>query len=167
MNLVTDGFPAMALGVDTPVPDIMLKPPRDPSEGILSWRKQVMIMWQGLLLSLGSLAAFFISYYVIYPDNTAQVQTVVFTTLVLSQLMHAFNSRSETMSFLELSFLDNKALLLALAASLALQLVVIFVPPLMRLFGTAYLSAAGWGLIIACSVVPVILIDRVKVALRS
>jgi len=167
MNLVTDGFPAMALGVDTPSPDIMVRPPRDPSESILSYRKQLMIIWQGLLLSLGALAAFFISYYVFYPDDIAKVQTVAFTTLVLAQLLHAYNSRSENLSFMELSFFDNKALLGALGGSLALQLLVIFVPPLMRLFGTAYLNAAGWGLIIACSVLPVIAIDRVKVALRG
>ena len=168
MNLVTDGFPAMALGVDTPGPDIMVRPPRDPSEGILSWRKQVMVIWQGLILSVGALAAFFISYYVLYPggDNVGKVQTVVFTTLVFAQLMHAFNSRSETLSVLELSFFDNKALLWALAASLTLHLLVIFVPPFMNLFGTEYLSAAGWGLIMACSIIPVILIDRVKVFLR-
>jgi len=165
MNLVTDGFPAMALGVDTPAPDIMVRPPRDPSESILSYRKQLMIVWQGLLLSLGALAAFFISYYVLYPDDIAKVQTVAFTTLVLAQLMHAFNSRSERLSFMELSFTDNKALLAALGGSLALQLLVILVPPLMRLFGTAYLNATGWGLILACSVLPVIAIDRVKVAL--
>ena len=167
MNLVTDGFPAMALGVDTPAPDIMVRPPRDPSEGILSLRKQLMVVWQGLILSLGSLAAFFISYYVLFPDDIAKVQTVAFTSLVLAQLMHAFNSRSERLSLMELSFFDNKALLAALGASLALQFLVILVPPFMRLLGTAYVGASGWGLILACSILPVILIDRVKVLLRG
>jgi Ca2+-transporting ATPase len=166
MNLVTDGFPAMALGVDTAAPDIMVRPPRDPSEGILSMRKQVMVLWQGLILSLGTLTAFFVAYYVLYPDSIDKVQTVAFTTLVLAQLMHAFNSRSERLSLMEMSFFDNKALLLALGGSLALQLVVIFVPVFMRLFGTAYLDAGGWGLILACSILPVLLIDRVKVILR-
>ena len=167
MNLVTDGFPAMALGVDTPAPDIMFRPPRDPSEGILSYRKQIMVFWQGLLLSLGALVAFFVSYYSLYPGDAAKVQTVAFTTLVLAQLMHAFNSRSERLSVLELSFFDNKALLAALAASLALQLMVILVPPFMRLFGTAYLDVTGWFLVLACSIIPVVLIDRVKVVLRG
>jgi Ca2+-transporting ATPase len=171
MNLVTDGFPAMALGVDTPAPDIMVRPPRDPSEGILSMRKQLLVLWQGLLLSVGALTAFFVSFYILYPvgspDSIAKVQTVAFTTLVLAQLMHAFNSRSERLSLMELSFFDNKALLAALGGSLALHLVVIFVPVFMRLFGTAYLDLAGWGLILVCSVLPVLLIDRVKVVLRA
>ncbi|MEW6555615.1 MAG: cation-translocating P-type ATPase [Actinomycetota bacterium] len=171
MNLVTDGFPAMALGVDTAAPDIMVRPPRDPSEGILSARKQLMVLWQGLLLSLGSLTAFFISYYALYPGggeaNIAKVQTVAFTTLVLAQLLHAFNSRSERLTLMEMKLFDNKALLAALGGSLALHLLVILAPPLMDVFGTAYIDAMGWGLILACTVLPVVLIDRMKLMLRA
>ncbi len=172
MNLVTDGLPAMALGVDKPAPDIMSRPPRDPSEGILSWRKQLLVVWQGLVLSLGALTAFFVSRYVLFADlpvaaSLPKVQTAVFATLVLSQLLHAFNCRDERLSFLERSFLDNKPLLGALASSLFLQAMVLFVPPFMRAFGTAYLSAAGWGLVAACSFVSVIVIDRIKILLRK
>jgi Ca2+-transporting ATPase len=167
MNLVTDGLPALALGVDTPVPNIMERPPRDPNVGILNRSKQVMILWQGLILSIGALVAFFVSYYLLFTDDIAQVQTVVFTTLVLSQLMHSFNSRSETLSVVEMPFFENKALWAAIGASLALQLAVILIPPLMDIFKTAYVGAAGWGLIIACSIIPVIVIDRVKVMLRG
>lgn len=172
MNLVTDGFPAMALGVDTPAPDIMAHPPRELSEGILSWRKQIYIIWQGLILSLGALSSFFLARYWLFPATggdvaLAKVNTVVFTTLVLSQLLHSYNSRSEHLSVTELSFFDNKALLAAIAASWALQLAVILIPPLMSLFGTAYLNGPAWILIIASSVVPAILIDRVKVLLRK
>ena len=171
MNLVTDGFPAMALGVDTPAPDVMSRPPREASEGILAWRKQAYILWQGLVLSLGALSSFFIARYWLFPASggdvaLAKVRTVVFTTLVLSQLLHSFNSRSERLSVTQLSFFDNKALLAALAASLALQLAVIFIPPLMNLFGTEFLNGAAWILIIAASAIPAILIDRIKVLLR-
>ncbi|NPV58861.1 MAG: cation-translocating P-type ATPase [Actinobacteria bacterium] len=167
MNLVTDGFPAMALGVDTPAPDIMLRPPRDPSESILSYRKQLLVVWQGVILSLGALAAFFISRAILFPHDPAKAQTVTFTTLVISQLIHAFNSRSERLSFAELPLFDNKALVGALLLSLGLQLLVVLVPPFMRLFGTAGVGADGWGLILACSVLPAILIDRIKVLLRA
>jgi len=167
MNLVTDSLTAMALGVDTPSPDIMSRPPRAPRDNILSKRNQVMILWQGLLLSLGSMAALLIAHYSIYPNNLGKVHTVVFTTLVLAELIHSFNLRSEYLSFMEIPIFGNKVLLLALATCLSLQMMVIFIPPLMRVFGTEYLDAAGWGLIVACSILPVILIDRVKVALRS
>lgn len=166
MNLVTDGFPAMALGVDTPAPDIMSRPPRDPSEGILSWEKQTHILTQGFILSLGALAAFFISRYAMFPSHVAMAQTVVFTTLVLSQLLHAFNSRSETLTFTEMSHIDNRALLAALAVSAGLQVLVVTVPPLMRLFGTVNMGPSGWGLALACSLLPVVLIDRLKLLRR-
>ena len=166
MNLVTDGFPAMALGVDTPAPDVMSRPPRDPSEGILSWHKQLHLVTRGVILSLGALAAFFISRYVIFPSNLAMTQTVVFNTLVFSQLLHAFNSRSETLTFGEMSHTDNRVLLVALAASAGLQVLVVTFPPAMRLFGTAHAGASGWGLAIACSLLPVVLIDRLKLLLR-
>jgi Ca2+-transporting ATPase len=166
MNLVTDGFPAMALGVDTPSPDVMYRPPRDPFEGILSPRKQFHVVWQGFVLSLGALASFFISYYVVFPGHPAMIQTTVFTTLVLSQLLHTYNSRSETLSFTEMPFLDNRALLAALGGSLFLQLAVVLLPPFMHVFGTEYIGAAGWGLVLSCSVLPVVLIDRIKVLTR-
>ncbi|OFW56908.1 MAG: calcium-translocating P-type ATPase, PMCA-type [Candidatus Solincola sediminis] len=171
MNLVTDGFPAMALGIDTPAPDVMSRPPREASEGILSWRRQLHIIWQGLTLSLGALASFFIARYWLFDVSgggveLGKVRTIVFTTLVLSQLLHSFNSRSEHLSVTRLSFFDNKALLAALGASLTLQLGVILVPPLMRLFGTEYLNLSAWLLIIAASIVPAILIDRIKVLLN-
>jgi len=166
MNLVTDGFPAMALGVDTPAPDIMSRPPRDPSEGILSWEKQAHIILQGAVLSLGALTAFFVSRYVMFPSHLPMAQTVTFTTLVLSQLLHAFNSRSETLTLAEMSMAGNRALLAALAASAGLQVLVVTVPPVMRLFGTANMGAAGWGLALACSLFPVALIDRLKVLRR-
>ncbi len=167
MNLVTDGLPAMALGVDTPAPDIMMRPPRDPSESILSYRKQLLVLWQGFILSLGALSAYFISRSILFPHDAARAQTVTFTTLVLSQLIHAFNSRSERLSVSEMPLLDNKALIGAVLVSLGLQLLVVLLPPFMRLLGTSSVGAEGWGLILSCSLLPAVLIDRIKVLLRE
>jgi Ca2+-transporting ATPase len=166
MNLVTDGLPAMALGVDTPAPDVMSRPPRDPAQGILAWRKQVHVILQGAILASGALAAFFVSRYVLFPTRLDVTQTVVFTTLVFSQLLHAFNARSETLTFGEMSHADNKALIAALLVSAAMQLLVVLFPPFMRLFGTARMNGAAWGLVVACSLLPVVLADRLKLLLR-
>ncbi len=174
INLVTDGFPAMALGVDTPAPGIMNRAPRDPADRVLSGRKMLTLLWQGSILAAGALAAFFLTRYWLYDhlfvaevDGVMQgescVQTAVFCTLVFSQLMHAYNCRSEHVSFFRMKFFDNRMLPLALAASLALQLLVVTVPPLMEAFNTGYLSAAAWLVVAACSVMPVLLIDRIKV----
>lgn len=167
MNLVTDGLPAMALGVDTPAPDVMNRPPRDPTQGILTWRKQVHVVLQGAILASGALAAFFTSRYVLFPRRLDVTQTVVFTTLVFSQLLHAFNARSETLTLTEMSPTDNRTLIAALLISAAMQLLVVLVPPFMSLFGTARMNGAAWGLTVACSVLPVIIIDRLKLVLKG
>ncbi len=168
INLVTDGFPAMALGVDKPEPGLMRQAPRDPSEGILSWRRQRTIIWQGAALSLGALASFFLAVYALgfKPGNTTDlrsIQTIVFTTLVFAQLFHTLNFHSETVSFLKANPFVNRALIAALSISFAMQFLVILVPPFMRAFGTAYLGINGWVVVLACSTVPVLLIDQLKV----
>ncbi len=175
INLVTDGLPAMALGVDTPSPGIMTRLPRDPGERVLSGRKILMLSWQGILLAVGALAAFFLTRYWLYASyfvfsdevlrepGVQAVQTAVFCSLVFAQLMHAYNCRSEHVSFFRMKFADNRMLPLALAVSLVLQIVVVTVPPLMRAFGTSTLSATAWLVVILSAIVPVLLIDRIKV----
>jgi Ca2+-transporting ATPase len=166
INLITDGFPALALGVDTPAPGIMTRPPRDPREKILSLRKQVALLWQGMILAMGALTCFFLTRYWLKLDE-ASIQTAVFCTLVFSQLMHTYNCRSEEVSFWRLSFFDNRALPAAIAVSLSLQIAVIALPPLMRAFGTSRLVGSTWILIIACALAPVLLIDRIKVLIQK
>jgi len=167
MNLVTNGFPALALGVDTPAPDIMSRPPRDPKEGILSADMQIKILLHGAILSLGGLAAFFAAHYAIFPAQPAKFQTVTFSVLVFSQLLHAYNCRSATYTFTELPLFDNKALVYALLCSFSLQILVLFYPPVMKVFGTAEIGPEGWGLVVSCVLASFALIDRWKVFSRK
>ncbi len=168
INLVTDGFPAMALGVDPPEPGLMQQAPRDPGEGILSWRRQRTILWQGAILSVGALTSFFLAVYALgfRPGNATDlksIQTIVFTTLVFAQLFHTMNFHSERLSFFGANPFVNRPLIVALLLSFAMQFLVILVPPLMNAFGTAYLSLRGWLVVLGSSMVPVLLIDRLKV----
>ncbi|MHB8780970.1 MAG: cation-translocating P-type ATPase [Candidatus Geothermincolia bacterium] len=168
INLVTDGFPAMALGVDAPERGIMRHLPRDPSEGILSWRRQRWILAQGTVLSLGGITSFYLAIHLLglstaIEGELKQIQTIVFTTLVFAQLLHSMNFHSETVSFWQANPLRNKALVLALAASVGLQLVVILVPSIMDIFGTCYLPAKAWLVVAGSCVLPVLAIDRLKV----
>ncbi len=167
INLVTDGLPAMALGVDAPLPGVMSRPPRDPSERVLSWRRIWAIAWQGMMLSCGGLAAFFLARYWLYPgdERVAAAQTMVFATLVLAQILHALNCRSEDRSFLRLKPAAPRPLVLALLGSLAMMALVLWVPPLMRAFRTEHLSAGAWLVVLACSVAPPLAVDRVKALL--
>ncbi len=168
INLVTDGFPAMALGVDQPEPDLMQQAPRDPAEGILSWRRQRTIIWQGAVLSAGALASFFLAVYALgfKPGDATDlksIQTIVFTTLVFAQLFHTMNFHSDRISFFRANPFVNRALIAALLISFAMQFLVILVPPLMDAFGTAYLGLNGWVVVLGSSIIPVLLIDRLKV----
>ncbi|MEJ5186039.1 MAG: cation-translocating P-type ATPase, partial [Candidatus Geothermincolales bacterium] len=167
MNLMTNGLPALALGVDTAAPDIMNRPPRDPQEGILTLGMQLKLFLQGAILSLGGLTAFFASQYVMFPGQIERFQTITFSVLVFSQLLHAYNCRSATRSFTELPLFDNKALLYALFCSATLQFSVLFLPPLKSVFGTASIGMPGWGLVTSCVILPVVLIDRWKVLARN
>lgn len=167
INLVTDGFPAMALGVDKPEPGLMQQAPRDPAEGILSWRRQRVIFGQGTVLSAGALASFFLAVYALgfKPSDTTDlksIQTIVFTTLVFAQLFHTLNFHSDRISFFRANPFVNRALVIALAISFAMQFLVILVPPVMRAFGTAYLGLNGWLVVLGSSIIPVLLIDRLK-----
>ncbi len=173
INLVTDGLPALALGVDPPEKDVMDHPPRRLGENILAVRKQVWLAWQGLLITCGALAAFVLSNYLLgYDWNAAaassrneyldMARTVLFTTMVLSQVLHSFNMRSETRSFFLSAPWENRYLLGSFVLSVGLQMGVLYLPFMQKAFKTSAPSASAWLLILLCAFVPILLIDRIK-----
>ena len=146
------------------MPGIMLRPPRDPAERILSWHRVRRIAGEGMALSAGALAAFFLGRYWLYPGEggVSASQTMVFAALVLAQLLHALNCRSEEQSFLMLRPAAPAPLLLAMLGSLVMLALVLWVPPLMRAFRTVSLNAAAWLVVLACAVAPPLAVDRLK-----
>jgi Ca2+-transporting ATPase len=96
-------------------------------------------------------------------DGVQHAQTMLFTTIVLAQLLHAFNFRSETRSVFRLETLENRWLVSAFVGSVALQSLVIYVPALQRLFKTQALGMHDWIAVLVASVLPLILIDAMKV----
>ena len=174
INLVTDGLPALALGVDPPEKDVMEQRPRLPGENILSLKRQRRLLWQGLLITAGALASFVLSRYLLgYNWNSAtngelyldMARTVLFTTLVLAQIFHSYNLRSENSSLFSSWPWENRALFGSFLASIALQLFVLYVPFMQKAFHTHAPSGSAWLLILACSLLPVLAIDRIKVFL--
>lgn len=167
INLVTDGLPALALGMESAEGNVMKRPPRILGENILAPRKQLDLLIQGSLISAGALAAFSLSHYWLgYSWNNGQLemcQTIVFTTMVMSQVFHSFNYRSETRSIFRAPPWKNKYLLGAFVISIGLQMAVLYLPFMQTAFRTHAPSAQAWVLIMTCALVPVILIDRVKV----
>ncbi len=154
VNLVTDGLPALALGVDPPEPDVMRRPPRRPDEGVFARRLGVKILGRGILIGLGSLAAFLIAFFTLPgtpgiapledPAVINPARTMALATLVCAQLIHVFDCRSESRAFWEVPLSSNPWLVAAVASSVTALLLAIYWPPLAAIFGTAPLKAWQW-----------------------
>ena len=153
INLVTDGAPALALGLDPAERGLMRRGPRPRGERVLTPRMWREITTSGLVMALGTLWVLDASLpggFVAGAGTIEHARSMAFTTLVLAQLFNAFNARSERRSaFSDLSSAHWTAA--ATALSLALQLVVLYLPPLQRAFGATGLSGADWLLCLAVS----------------
>ncbi len=146
VNLVTDGFPALALGVDSASPDLMDRKPRDPKESIFSQGLGKKILTRGVIISLGTLFAYSIIYYLSGGDLLLS-RTTAFATLVFSQLFYVFDCRSESFSPFEIGYFKNKYLVMAVALSAIMQLSVIYLPYFQSIFKTVPLNPLHWALI--------------------
>jgi Ca2+-transporting ATPase len=137
INLVTDGLPGLALGVEPPEWDTMRRPPYHPQESIFGRGLGWHVAWVGLLMGLVSLGI----GYATWRSGWEHWQTMLFTTLTLSQMGHALAVRSSE-SLFKIGLLSNRALLGAVLLTFALQMAVVYLSPLQTLFNTAALS---WG----------------------
>ncbi|PGS53701.1 calcium-translocating P-type ATPase, SERCA-type [Bacillus sp. AFS041924] len=152
VNLVTDGLPAMALGVDSAEDDVMKRSPRSLSEGIFARGLGWKIISRGFLIGFVTLLAFIISYNQ-HPNQLEYAQTVAFSTLVLAQLIHVFDCRSER-SIFHRNLFGNLYLIGAVIVSMLLMLVVIYYPPLQPIFKTVPIVPRDWFLIGGLSSIP-------------
>ncbi|WP_284037535.1 calcium-translocating P-type ATPase, SERCA-type [Neobacillus sp. 114] len=156
VNLVTDGLPAMALGLDRPEENVMKRGPRSPNEGVFSRGLGWKVVSRGFLIGLVTLFAFMIVYHN-DPSQLQYAQTVAFATLVMAQLIHVFDCRSEK-SVLSRNPFGNQYLVWAVISSLLMVLVVIYYPPLQPIFHTLPIAAKDWLLIIGLSSIPTFLL---------
>ncbi|WP_145023714.1 calcium-translocating P-type ATPase, SERCA-type [Paenibacillus sp. Y412MC10] len=158
VNLVTDGLPAMALGVDQPEKDLMEHKPRGAKENIFARRLGWKIISRGFLIGLCTLGAFWLTLRV-DPHNATQVtkaQSVAFATLVMAQLIHVFDCRSSR-SIFHRNPLQNKYLVLAVLSSVLLMLGVMYIEPLQPIFKTVPLGFREWCITIVGAGVPTFL----------
>ncbi len=162
MNLLTDGLPALALGVDEASSDVMSRPPRSPREYIINKNMVVNVVLVGLVMALGTLFVF--NYGLAL--GAIKAQTLAFTTIVMFQLFNVFNSRSESQSVFR-SRMPNKWLLLALTSSLILQLAVVYVPILQGFFGTMGLTLAELVLCVWVASSVIFAVEVQKVLFRT
>lgn len=142
VNLATDGLPAIALGMEPGEPDIMDRPPRSPDESIFSHGLARMILVRGVFIAISTIASFMIVN--VMSKNLAAARTAALVTLVLSQLIHVFECKSEHRSLFEIPLLSNKYLILAVLSSLLMLLAIIYLPFLSTVFGTWPLAMNEW-----------------------
>lgn len=142
VNLVTDGLPAAALGFDPPEKDVMKRSPRDPEEGIFSHGLAKLIIFRGIMIGLTTLAVFLTLIY--YTADIGLARTGAFVTLVLTQLIHVFECKSETKNIFQIPVFNNKYLVMAVMCSLTMILSVVYVPALQNIFKTVPLGLNEW-----------------------
>ena len=156
LNLVTDAFPALALGVEPAEADIMQRPPRDPKDSILAGETGKNVILQSIAITISVLIAYIIGLNYIFPNNIEGAHTMVFATLITSELLRAFSVRSERYTLKELGWFTNKNLLKANLLSFSLLLLVMYIPPLRRLFELQFISWE-WLIIIPLSFLPLVI----------
>lgn len=159
VNLVTDSLPAIALGLDAPEKDIMEKKPRSPKKGLFADGLWAAIIFEGLMIGALALLAFSIGANVLGTLTTGR--TMAFAVLSISQLVHAFNMRSEHSVF-KAGLFKNPYLVLSLIAGLMLEVSVISIPKLAVIFGVVPLGFTGWSIVAALSLMPLVIVELQK-----
>jgi len=124
INLLTDGLPALALGVEPTDPDVMKQPPRKSKDRIISGRSAANMIFLAVIMAAGTLFMFHISLKV----NVTYAVTMAFTTLVVFQLFNVINCKSQDKSVFKTGIFNNKWLILAIVSSFSLQLIVLYTP---------------------------------------
>lgn len=159
LNLVTDGLPALALGVEPVEKDIMDRKPKPKDEGIFANGMPYVIVLQGLMFALLTVLGYYIGKTV--GSTEAAARTMAFLVLAQSQLFHAFNARSEHSVF-KVGLLSNKYMLGAFAVSLVLVLLIALIPPVAAVFGMVILPAKLYVAAITLSVSPLVIVEVAK-----
>ncbi|HII41303.1 MAG TPA: ATPase, partial [Thermoplasmata archaeon] len=162
INLVTDGLPALALGVDPYPTDIMSRRPRNPKEGVLSRDIVYLIAIVGVVLTVGTLGIF--AWELADGSDPVRTQTVAFTTIVFFELFLVFAIRSPRQTVWQVGLLTNKKLIYAVLLSMALQIMVIYVPFFQVAFHTEPLTVFDWVRTIVVSLSAFLLVEVLKLA---
>lgn len=158
INLVTDSLPALAIGMEPGAPDILDRKPRDPKVGILDKSLITKVTLQGIIISVGVIAAFMIGRQ----TSAAVACTMAFSTLTFARLLHGFNCRSQH-SIFKIGFKNNWYSLAAFVVGTLLLALILFVPGLHSLFAVTPLTNTQLLWIIGLALMPTIIIQIVKV----
>lgn len=159
INLVTDSFPAIGLGMEDADAHIMHKRPKNPKKGLFAdglWRK---IFLEGTMIGLLTLLSFSIGSS-LYSLEVGR--TMAFISLSMLELIHSFNIRSEDNSIFEIGLFKNKYLVGAFLLGMFLQIVVVTVPPIAKIFDVVSLPKKAWILTFFISILPLVIVETKK-----
>ncbi|MBN1509187.1 MAG: cation-translocating P-type ATPase [Sedimentisphaerales bacterium] len=192
VNLVTDGLPALALGVDPVAKDIMKRPPRRPEEPVVSWGRVGLMLWQGFVISLCSLTAFCFIYYIenrwsigqvfsalitfdidrwkaiftvpaeMQEDLLAHARSMAFVVLAFCQDFHSYNCRSQTVSLFKLGVFSNRKLIGATSVSIILNMSALYLPFFQNVLKTKPLTAPELVVVLCAASTPLWVMELVK-----
>jgi len=162
INLATDSLPALALGVEPPEPDLMKRPPRPATEGIINRSMAIQMFLQGFLIGAVTLGAFALEYYVLGPGDADRARVMAFSASILAQNLHAFNCRSREYSIFQLGLFTNLALIAAFIVVVLSEFAIIYLPFFQFIFKTVPLTLNDWLVVVALGVIPLVVMEAYK-----
>jgi len=150
INMVADGVCAIPLGMEPKHADVLDEPPRNPKTGIIYRGMLYHILFLGVIMAIGT--------YILFSQQLPSLgldhaRSIAFCTLVAFQWFNAFNARSDRLSIFKLGFWSNRWLLVGLSIGIILQIMVIYAPPLQKLFYTTPLGIYEWGIVVGVGAV--------------
>ncbi|WP_346915649.1 cation-translocating P-type ATPase [Clostridium sp.] len=178
VNLITDSFPALALGVDTGDKDIMKYKPRNPNDSLFKG-SLFTLLFNGVLIGILTLIGFIygVNKYgdagvtlvnvANNPEALMHAQTIAFVVLSGTQLIHSLNMRSSDKSIFKIGLFSNMYLIYAMLVGISLQMAVIYIPPIAKMFNVIPLTLADWGLVIILSLIPLVINEIIKLFIKD
>jgi len=161
VNLITDGLPALALGIDPPRREIMKEHARTRGSEILSNRRWIRIVFQGSMIGIVTLTGFIYEYFG-RQSSLSEAQTIAFTVLVFSELFHSLTCRDLNRPFLSMGIFDNKWLIMTFFGSVLIHTGVIYIPFLQEVFNTYPLTITDWGITMGLAAIPFVINELLK-----
>ena len=166
INLITDAFPAFALGMEKAEKGVMDQPPRDPGEPIVNKKMAISVGIQSVALAIGALASFLFGYHAqaslatmfsgsVDPIALEEAMTCCFLTLVLGELLRAYSARSESLSIFKMKVFSNSYLNKCVLASFVFMVLAIYVPFLNPVFSTKWLTVDEVVFAVIFSILPI------------
>lgn len=162
INLVTDGLPGLALGIEPTAPDTMQRPPHPPNESVLARGLGTYMIWVGPLMGLVSLIPELLNSFTAVSYDKAVWSTMVFSTLALAQMGNALAIRSDKLTLFQIGIFTNPAMIGAVLLTFGLQMAVIYMPFLQNIFGTTALTLNQLLLSLGLSTIVFIMVELMK-----